>query len=102
MNRSINRMNGEGEEDFQDSQGSDEGNDRLDDREESKTLQDDSSGHFKAGMYIYLSSLQAEAAMKLMPASFTLIEKNKLKKEGIAVPQKPSVTPKKQKKKDMV
>ena len=102
MNRSIDQMKDEGEAEFlnsEDVQGSVE---KLNEHEESKSPIAGSPRQYKAGMYIYFTSLQAEAAMKLMPASFTLIEKSKLKKEGVLAPQRAAFTPKKQKRKDTV
>lgn len=49
-----------------------------DDEEEKFPIQLETLSH-KSGMYVHLTSIQAEAAMKHMPKKFILVERNKLK-----------------------
>jgi hypothetical protein len=79
MNRNSIQENGEQDRDLNEFESVSHTNLQGLDNEEAKTPSHQSHAEPKPAMYISLSSIQAEAAMRHMPSTFILVEKNKLK-----------------------
>ena len=79
MNRNSAHENEARDADFNEIDNASQTHLRVADNEEAKSPSHQSGHDSRQAMYISLSSIQTEAAMRHMPKQFILVEKNKLK-----------------------